>query len=129
MDCGCISGAVPSRVAAGGSGIAARIAASSRWVAASPSAAPSVEETTEYAGGENSPWVCVVWDDPVNLMSYVTFVLQRTFGYDRGKAHDLMLAVHNDGRAAVASGSRDEMENAVRKLQEAGLWATLQKGE
>ena len=94
-----------------------------------PLASPAVEEVTELSGGENNPWVCVVWDDPVNLMSYVTFVLQRTFGYDRGKAHDLMLAIHNEGKCAVASGSRDDMENAVRKLQEAGLWATLQKGE
>jgi ATP-dependent Clp protease adaptor protein ClpS len=101
----------------------------SPWLASGPAAAPMVEETTELVGEEDKPWVCVVWDDPVNLMSYVTFVLQRTFGYDRGKARTLMLAVHNDGKAAVASGSRDEMENAVRKLQEAGLWATLQKGE
>lgn len=90
---------------------------------------PLIEETEQLEGTDASPWVCIVWDDPVNLMSYVTFVLQRTFGYDRPKAHDLMLAVHNDGKAAVATGSRDEMENAVRKLQEAGLWATLQKGE
>ena len=96
---------------------------------AMPSAVPVESTDTELDGGIDNPWLTVVWDDPVNLMSYVTFVLQRTFGYDRGKARTLMLAVHNDGKAAVASGSRDEMENAVRKLQEAGLWATLQKGE
>ena len=117
-------GPLLSRITASGGG-----SSRSRWVASSPAPTPVVEETEELVGEENNPWVCVVWDDPVNLMSYVTFVLQRTFGYDRGKARTLMLAVHNDGKAAVASGSRDEMENAVRKLQEAGLWATLQKGE
>ena len=72
-------------------------------------------------------WVTIVWDDPVNLMSYVTFVFQRVFGYSRQQAHDLMLKVHNDGRAVVSSGSRDKVENDVRKLQEAGLWATMQR--
>ena len=96
---------------------------------ATSSPSPVIEETELVEGTDSSPWVCIVWDDPVNLMSYVTFVLQRTFGYTRPKAHDLMLKVHNDGKAAVATGGRDEMENAVRKLQQAGLWATMQKGE
>lgn len=92
-----------------------------------PSPAPT--ETAEPAtrGGVDEPWLTIVWDDPVNLMSYVTFVLQRIFGYSREKAHDLMLRVHNDGRAVVASGGRDKVENDVRKLHEAGLWASMEK--
>ena len=94
---------------------------------AMPSAAPG--ETTDAVpdGGVDHPGLSVVWDDPVNLMSYVTFVFQRVFGYSREKAHELMLKVHNDGRAVVSSGSRDKVENDVRKLQEAGLWATMQR--
>lgn len=101
-----------------------------RLVAVSAPSPSSVIDATELLDDtDSSPWVCIVWDDPVNLMSYVTFVLQRVFGYTRDKAHDLMLTVHNDGKAAVATGGRDDMENAVRKLQEAGLWATMQKGQ
>lgn len=94
---------------------------------AMPSAAPVESTDTDHAGGVDKPWLTVVWDDPVNLMSYVTFVFQQVFGYSREKAHDLMLKVHNDGRAVVSSGSRDKVENDVRKLQEAGLWATMQR--
>ncbi len=96
-------------------------------VMAMPSAAPVESTDTELHGGIDKPWLTVVWDDPVNLMSYVTFVFQRVFGYSREKAHELMLKVHNDGRAVVSSGSRDKVENDVRKLQEAGLWATMQR--
>ncbi|WP_414646769.1 ATP-dependent Clp protease adapter ClpS [Dietzia sp. UBA5065] len=96
-------------------------------VMAMPSAAPVESTEAELDGGVDNPWLTVVWDDPVNLMSYVTFVFQRVFGYSREKAHDLMLKVHNDGRAVVSSGSREKVENDVRKLQEAGLWATMQR--
>ena len=96
-------------------------------VMAMPSAAPVESTDTDTDGGVDSPWLTVVWDDPVNLMSYVTFVFQRVFGYSREKAHELMLKVHNDGRAVVSSGSRDKVEGDVRKLQEAGLWATMQR--
>ncbi|HBD21804.1 MULTISPECIES: ATP-dependent Clp protease adapter ClpS [Dietzia] len=96
-------------------------------VMAMPSAAPVESTDADLDGGVDSPWLTVVWDDPVNLMSYVTYVFQRVFGYSREKAHDLMLKVHNDGRAVVSSGSRDKVENDVRKLQEAGLWATMQR--
>ena len=96
-------------------------------VMAMPSAAPVESTDTELHGGIDNPWLTVVWDDPANLMSYVTFVFQRVFGYSREKAHELMLKVHNDGRAVVSSGSRDKVENDVRKLQEAGLWATMQR--
>ena len=96
-------------------------------VMAMPSAVPVESTETDLEGGVDNPWLTVVWDDPVNLMSYVTFVFQRVFGYSREKAHDLMLKVHNDGRAVVSSGSREKVENDVRKLQEAGLWATMQR--
>ena len=94
---------------------------------AMPSAVPVESTDTELDGGVDKPWLTVVRDDPVNLMSYVTFVFQRVFGYSREIAHDLMLRVHNDGRAVVSSGSRDKVENDVRKLQESGLWATMQR--
>lgn len=72
------------------------------------------------------PWVTIVWDDPVNLMQYVTYVLQKIFGYSRQKATELMLKVHNDGKAVVSSGTREKVEIDVRKLHAAGLWATMQ---
>lgn len=75
------------------------------------------------------PWVTLVWDDPVNLMTYVTHVFQEYFGYDRAKAETLMLAVHNEGRAAVSAGSREEMERDVTALHGYGLWATMQKDD
>jgi ATP-dependent Clp protease adaptor protein ClpS len=73
------------------------------------------------------PWVTVVWDDPVNLMSYVTFVLQELFGYDEAKATELMLQVHHDGKAVVSSGPRERMEHDTNRLHAYGLWATYQK--
>lgn len=77
----------------------------------------------------DKPWVTIVWDDPVNLMDYVTYVFQKLFGYPKAKAERLMLQVHNEGRAAVSSGSREQMENDVRRLHGFGLWATLQKDD
>ncbi|MFP5253701.1 MAG: ATP-dependent Clp protease adapter ClpS [Actinomycetes bacterium] len=73
------------------------------------------------------PWVTVVWNDPVNLMSYVTYVFETYFGYPRKKAEKLMLEVHNDGRSTVSSGSREEMERDVQAMHEYGLWATMEK--
>ncbi|UGQ09597.1 ATP-dependent Clp protease adapter ClpS [Yinghuangia sp. ASG 101] len=75
----------------------------------------------------DTPWVCVVWNDPINLMSYVTYVFQSYFGYPKKKAERLMLDVHNKGRAAVSSGSREEMERDVNAMHGFGLWATLQR--
>ena len=75
------------------------------------------------------PWVCIVWDDPVNLMSYVTFVLIKLFGFTKEKAHDRMMQVHIEGKAVVATGSREEMEHHVQALHEHGLWATLQRDD
>ena len=74
-------------------------------------------------------WITIVWDDPINLMSYVTHVFMVVFGYSRAKAHELMLKVHNEGKAIVSSGTREEMEHDVAMLHEYGLWATLQKSE
>jgi ATP-dependent Clp protease adaptor protein ClpS len=71
------------------------------------------------------PWVTIVWDDPINLMSYVTFVFQDIFGYSKEKAQRLMLNVHQLGKAVVSSGTREEMERDVSRLHAAGLWATL----
>lgn len=73
------------------------------------------------------PWVTIVWNDPVNLMSYVTYVFQTYFGYARKKAEKLMLDVHHKGKAVVSSGSREEMERDVEAMHSYGLWATLQK--
>jgi ATP-dependent Clp protease adaptor protein ClpS len=73
------------------------------------------------------PWLVVVWNDPVNLMTYVTYVLRKLFGYSSEKATKLMLDVHNKGRAVVASGPRERAENDVSRLHRHGLWATLEK--
>lgn len=71
------------------------------------------------------PWVTIVHNDPVNLMSYVTYVFQAYFGYSKDKAHKLMLDVHHKGRATVSSGTREEMERDVQAMHGYGLWATL----
>lgn len=73
------------------------------------------------------PWVTIVWNDPVNLMSYVTYVFQKYFGYDKVKAEKLMMQVHEDGRSVVSSGTREEMERDVQAMHEYGLWATMDK--
>jgi len=73
--------------------------------------------------------VTLVWNDPINLMNYVTYVFQTYFGYDKIKAEKLMLDVHNLGRATVNSGTREEMERDVQRLHEHGLWATLQRDD
>ena len=77
----------------------------------------------------DKPWVTIVWDDPVNMMTYVVHVFIKLFGFSKEKAHELMMQVHNDGRAVVSSGSREEMEWDVQRLHEHGLWATLQRDD
>ncbi|MGI8592338.1 MAG: ATP-dependent Clp protease adapter ClpS [Nakamurella sp.] len=91
------------------------------------SSAPTTERTAGVEGSTvaDSPWVTIVWNDPVNLMSYVTYVFQRLLGHPRPKAEALMLDVHSKGRATVSVGTRDAMEADVLKLQTAGLWATM----
>ena len=73
------------------------------------------------------PWVVIVWNDPVNLMSYVTFVFQKLFGYSLEKATKLMLDVHHKGKAVVSSGPREKAEMDVFRLHEHGLWATMEQ--
>ncbi|WP_409483493.1 ATP-dependent Clp protease adapter ClpS [Arsenicicoccus dermatophilus] len=82
---------------------------------------------SQEAHAPDLPWVTLVWNDPVNLMSYVTFVFQEYFGYDRIHAERLMMDVHLEGRAVVSSGSRDRMERDTEALQGYGLWATYQQ--
>jgi ATP-dependent Clp protease adaptor protein ClpS len=88
---------------------------------------PAVDEQIETEQEPDRPWVTIVWDDPVNLMNYVTYVLQKLFGYSKEKAERLMLQVHNEGKAAVSSGRREQMELDVQRLHAHGLWATLQR--
>ena len=73
----------------------------------------------------DKPWITVVWNDPVNLMSYVTYVFQTVFGYAKPKAEKLMLDVHHKGRAVVSSGAREAMEHDAETLHGYGLWATI----
>jgi ATP-dependent Clp protease adaptor protein ClpS len=89
--------------------------------------ATAVEERPEELVDADTPWQTIVWNDPVNLMSYVTWVFQKLFGYDKAKATALMMDVHQLGRATVSSGSREKVEGDVAKLHAAGLWATMQR--
>ena len=88
-----------------------------------------IESDLDISQLVDKPWVIIVWDDPVNLMSYVVFVFQKLFGFSKERANELMMQVHNEGRAVVASGSREEMERDVQRLHEHGLWATLQRDD
>lgn len=88
---------------------------------------PALDEVGAEVGTEDRPWLTLVWNDPVNLMSYVTYVFQTLFGYSRDEATKLMLDVHHQGRAVVTRGSRDKVEIDVAKLHGAGLWATMQR--
>ena len=73
------------------------------------------------------PWITIVWNDPINLMSYVTHVFMTVFGYEKAKAEKLMMDVHHKGRAVVSSGTRERMELDVNTLHGYGLWATLEQ--
>ncbi|MGB8381606.1 MAG: ATP-dependent Clp protease adapter ClpS [Dermatophilaceae bacterium] len=75
------------------------------------------------------PWITLVWNDPVNLMSYVTYVFQTYFRYPRSKSEKLMMDVHTKGKAVVSHGSREEMERDAEALQGYGLWATFEKDQ
>lgn len=77
----------------------------------------------------DKPWLVIVWNDPINLMSYVTWVLQKLFGYPRPKATKLMLDVHHKGKAVVSSGTREKAELDAFRLHGYGLWATISKSE
>jgi ATP-dependent Clp protease adaptor protein ClpS len=84
---------------------------------------PASEEDLEH----ERPWVVIVWNDPINLMSYVTLVFQKLFGYSLEKATQLMLQVHHEGKAVVSSGNREKSEHDVARLHAYGLWATMQQ--
>ena len=90
---------------------------------------PSTEERTELdeLTQPDVPWITLVWNDPVNLMSYVTYVFETYFGYPRTKAEKLMLDVHTKGKAVVSNGSREEMERDTEAMHGYGLWATFEK--
>ena|SRR5680860_150219 len=92
-----------------------------------PQVTPEATSVADSDEAQDRPWVTVVWDDPVNLMHYVTFIFQKLFGYSKAKATELMMQVHQEGKAVVSSGSRDKMESDVRRLHAAGLWATMQR--
>lgn len=86
---------------------------------------PRAEEVSDL----DRPWIVIVWNDPINLMSYVTYVFQTVFGYPKDKAEKLMLDVHHKGRAVVSTGTREEMERDVEILHSYGLWATVKRDD
>ena len=86
-----------------------------------------LEPDTDDAVDVDTPWIVIVWNDPINLMSYVTFVLRKLFGYSKEEATKLMLQVHHEGKAVVSNGTRAEAERDVFRLHEHGLWATMQQ--
>ena len=96
-----------------------------------PLVLPSVEEAEdveiETTSDPDLPWMTVVWNDPINLMSYVTHVFMEVFGYPKAKAEKLMMDVHRLGRAIVSTGTRERMELDAHTLHGYGLWATLQQ--
>jgi ATP-dependent Clp protease adaptor protein ClpS len=96
-----------------------------------PTVAP--ERVEEVAGDEQTqadrPWLVIVWNDPINLMSYVTWVFQKLFGYSKEKATKLMLDVHYKGRAVVSSGPQEKAELDCYRLHAHGLWATISKSD
>lgn len=94
-----------------------------------PSGGTAVVERTDEQAAAQQPWVTLVWDDPVNLMSYVTHVFTSYFGFSREKAEQLMLQVHNEGKCVVSSGGREQMERDVSAMHDYGLWATMERAE
>ena len=90
---------------------------------------PDIDERLDEDVDTERPWIVLVWNDPINLMSYVAFVFRKLFGYSRQKADKLMLDVHHKGRAVVSSGTREKAEMDVFRLHEHGLWATMQQDD
>lgn len=95
--------------------------------AATPAPAKTDRPSVDEDLSPDQPWQVVVWNDPINLMSYVTWVFQTLFGYAKPKAERLMLDVHQKGRAVVSSGPRERAESDVFRLHAYGLWATMEK--
>jgi ATP-dependent Clp protease adaptor protein ClpS len=73
------------------------------------------------------PWHVIVFNDPVNLMSFVTLVFQRVFGYPKEQAEDLMLRIHRNGKSIVWTGVRERAEHYVQQLQTHQLWARMEQ--
>ena len=92
-----------------------------------PVVAPVRKPIHETVPRSDRPWKVLVWDDPVNLMSYVAFVFRKLFGFSKAKAHRLMMLVHTEGKAVVSSGPKEKAENDVFRLHEHGLWATMEQ--
>jgi ATP-dependent Clp protease adaptor protein ClpS len=90
---------------------------------------PDIDWGTGDDTSTDRPWIVIVWNDPINLMSYVTFVFQKLFGYSLEKATTLMMDVHTKGKAVVSSGGRERAELDVFRLHEHGLWATMQHSD
>jgi ATP-dependent Clp protease adaptor protein ClpS len=112
-------------------GEARRVGACETWFMATLSVPVEVgpEEQLEEVVETQRPWITIVWNDPINLMSYVTYVFMTYFHYSREKAEKLMNDVHHEGRAVVSSGTREEMERDVSAMHSYGLWATLQRDD
>ena len=96
---------------------------------ATPAGGTAVADRPTEQLAAQTPWVTIVWDDPVNLMSYVTHVFVTYFHYPKAKAEKLMMQVHTDGRAIVSNGTREAMERDVTAMHEYGLWATIDKAD
>lgn len=92
-----------------------------------PIAHPEIEQSVHLSAAPMDPWEVVVWNDPVNLMSYVVRVFRTYFGYSQDRATQLMLAVHHEGHAVVATGPRETMEVHAQAMHDFGLWATVRK--
>src|SRR6266508_726814 len=119
----------PDRGAAEGIGLSGRADGDN---ADMPSTLAPAEVELERPGNADEiehdhPWVVIVWNDPINLMSYVTLVLQKLFGYSKQKATRLMLQVHHEGKAVVTSATREKAEYDVARLHAHGLWATMRQ--
>ena len=90
---------------------------------------PKVDIAVDEVTDQDRPWIVIVWNDPINLMSYVAFVFRKLFGYSEQKANLLMLDVHEKGRAVVSNRTRTEAERDVNRLHSHGLWATMEHDE
>ncbi len=100
-------------------------------MSSTPTLAPIIDDEAlvDEASKLDRPWLVIVWNDPINLMTYVAYVFQKLFGYSEQKANQLMMQVHNDGKAVVSSGNREKAELDVSKLHGFGLWATMQQSD
>jgi ATP-dependent Clp protease adaptor protein ClpS len=116
-------------VAYGGVASAAGCCENNVVVYASIAVEAAPQEQVDEVVETQRPWITIVWNDPINLMSYVTYVFMTYFHFSREKAEKLMNDVHHEGRAVVSSGSREEMERDVSAMHSYGLWATLQRDD